>query len=171
MYALVYVEPRYIGAFIVLFWLGVSSGVRVPASPVSKSLVACVSIAMVVSLLMTVSLLTLRTATAYAVDRDVSWQVAEGLHRMGIYPGDKVACLGCYDSAYWARLARVHLIAEIPKVDDFWAADPAMKAQVLEVFAKTGAQVIVTHQVPRHAPTSGWQQIGHTNYYAYPVQH
>jgi hypothetical protein len=172
LYALVYIEPRYLGAFIVLFWLGVGSGVRVADAPTAKHLIACVSTAMVVSLLMTVSLLTLRALTASTVSWDVSWQVADGLHRIGIHPGDKVACIGDAATAYWARLARVHIVAEIPlpETGDFWAADPSVKGQVLEIFAKTGAQVIVTEQAPRHASASGWQQIGQTNHYAYPLQ-
>jgi hypothetical protein len=45
-----------------------------------------------------------------------------------------------------------------------------VKVQVLEIFAKTEAQVVVTEQVPRHTFASGWQQIGQTNHYAYPLQ-
>jgi hypothetical protein len=172
LYAFVYVEPRYLGAFMVLFWLGVGSGVRVPDAPAAKHLVACVSAAIAVSLLLTVSLLTLRTLTASSGGWDVSWQVAEGLHRMGLQPGDQVACIGDPATAYWARLARVRIVAEIPlpEAADFWAADPDVRVHLLEKFTQTGAQVVVTEQVPGPARARGWQQIGQTNHYAYPLQ-
>jgi hypothetical protein len=152
--------------------LGVGSGVRMPDAPAAKHLIACVSAAMVVSLLLTVSLLTLRTVTSSSGGWDVSWQVAEGLHQMGLQPGDQVACIGDSATAYWARLARVRIVAEIPlpEAGDFWAADPVVKVHVLEMFAKTGAQMVVTEQVPRPARASGWQQIGQTNHYAYPLR-
>ena len=46
MYALVHVELRYIGPFLVLLWMGVAFAVRLPDSPESKRLITRVIIAM-----------------------------------------------------------------------------------------------------------------------------
>jgi hypothetical protein len=180
IYAPVYIEPRYVGAYVVLIWMGVACGVRLPNSPESSRLVACMTIAMLTTLMIVIGSLT--APKAYSTARDllrgldasvhVQWQVADGLSQLGVQAGDKVAILGQGTpklDAHWARLARVRIVAEIPSPDVhyFWAADPMVKSQVIETFARTGAKVIVAEAVPRRISTAGWQRIGNTDYLAY----
>ena len=175
MYSLVHVELRYIGAFVVLLWMGVFSGLRLPDSRESRRLTACVSIALLLVMMIPIS--TSTAEKAYAAARDLmrkqdahaQWQAADGLNRMGVQPGDSVAFMGDPFDPYWARLARVRIVAEIPEgeVDDFWAADQMVKSQVIKTFAGAGAKAIVTTNVPDSASTSGWERIGNTDYYAY----
>ena len=75
--------------------------------------------------------------------------------------------IGHSPEAYWARLARVRIVAEIPEwgVENFWAADPDIKQRVLETFARTGAKVIIAERVPASPSTSAWQRIAQTDYY------
>jgi hypothetical protein len=103
----------------------------------------------------------------------LQYQVAEGLKRLGVQPGDKVASLGTSFSAYWARLARVQIIAEIKSGDvpTFWAADSLVKSQIIETFDATGAKVIVAENVPSPVYARGWQRIGNTGYFAYILSH
>lgn len=181
MYSLVHVEPRFIGAFVVLFWAGLFSGVVLPDSQESRRLVACVTLAMVTMMMIGIGVFTVRKA--YSTYRDltrgedtaghVHWQVADGLNRLGVQPGDQVAIIGWGSfMAPWARLARVRIVAEIPQAgefregDKFWRADHSVKAQVIKTFANTGANAIVA-LVPSSASTIGWQRIGNTDYYAY----
>ena len=73
-------------------------------------------------------------------------------------------------SHYWARLARVRIIAEILYPDDvqyFWTADPRLQAQAIRAFETTGAKAIVTEAPANFSPPAGWQQIGLTHFYAY----
>jgi hypothetical protein len=73
----------------------------------------------------------------------------------------------------WPRLARVRVAAEISTrtgsdVEKFWAGDAALKAQVIETFARTGARVIVAEGIPQWVSTAdGWQRVGATHYYLY----
>jgi hypothetical protein len=182
MYALVHVEPRYVGPFVVLLWVGVFCGVRLPDSHESIRLVACVIVAL--SLVTMVKIAAPTAQVMYESGRDLMrgrlasadmhWQVADGLSRMGIQPGDQVALIGLGGSSYWARLARVRIVAEIPQAEEaefqeahkFWAADDFVKSQVIKTFARTGAKVIVA-RAPRNASTTGWHRIGNTDYYAY----
>jgi hypothetical protein len=99
----------------------------------------------------------------------LQYQVAEGLNRMGVGPGDKVACFGNSFKAFWARLARVKIVAEIPatQVANFWAADNSIKSQVIKTFITTGAKVIVVEKVPSVVSTRDWKRIGSTSYHAY----
>jgi hypothetical protein len=101
------------------------------------------------------------------------WEVAQGLGRMGIRPGDKVAALGTSFEVYWARLARVRVVAEIPdgSVPEFWAADPTMKSKAIAVLFSTGAKAIVAADVPRTSGLVEWQSIGTTGFFVYSLSH
>jgi hypothetical protein len=182
MYSLVHALPRYVGPFVVLLWAGVFCGVRLPDSHESRRLVACVIVA--ISLVTIVKIAAPTAQVIYDSGRDliggrdawadVHWQVADSLSRMGIQPGDQVALIGLGGRAYWARLARVRIVAEIPQAeekefqeaDKFWGANDFVKSQVIKAFTRTGAKVIVA-RVPSDAFTTGWQRIGSTDYYAY----
>jgi len=183
MYSLVHIQPRYIAPFVVLLWAGILAGVRLPDSHESRRLVACVSVA--ISLVTIIKIVVPSAQVLYGRGRDlmrwqdassnVHWQVADGLSRMGIQPGDQVALIGLGSRSYWARLARVRIVAEIPQsedeeefqeADNLWAANDFVKSQVIKTFTRTGAKVIVA-RVPRYASTIGWQRIGNTDYYAY----
>ena len=107
--------------------------------------------------------------TGQAAAAHVHWQVADGLQRMGVRPGDKVAYIGRGFTffAFWARLARIQIITDLPARDDFWKAHSSLRNRVIEAFAKTGAKIIVADEVPRWATAEGWQRIGETSHYVY----
>ena len=99
------------------------------------------------------------------------WEIAKGLEKLGIKRGDKVATIG-YSvpySAYWARVAKVKIVAEIVRqdADKFWNKNEDVKRQIIKSFAKTGAKVIVTNQFPKYYPKGKWIQIGNSESYAY----
>ncbi len=97
------------------------------------------------------------------------------MKRMGVRPGDKVASLmySNKDNVYWARLARVQIVAEIfsdsfrTDEKDFWMVDEAVKSRIIETFAKAGANIIVANDVPPWATAEGWRRIGNTDHYVY----
>ena len=64
---------------------------------------------------------------------------------MGIPPGARVGSIGTGLSAYWAHLAGVQIIAEVPERDQtsFSSADPARKEEALRKF--DGALMMVSH--------------------------
>ncbi len=189
MYSLVHVEGRYIGSFIVLLFVGLFSSVRLAEWQGARRLVACVTIIIVAMFGLTVGLSSARAA--YVTMRDVikeespymNWQVAEGLKRMGVQPGDKVAVLNTSigppgylgnirssDNMRWARLARLQIVAEVYSREDknnFWKVDDAAKQQVIGAFAQAGAKMIVDDEVPDWAAAEGWQRIGNTDHYVH----
>jgi hypothetical protein len=95
------------------------------------------------------------------------WEVARGLQAIGIRPGSQVGMLGGAPGAYWARLAGVRIIAEVPHPDQgrFWAASPATQQEVLSKFAAAGATIVITCLPPQPASMQGWQQLPRTNCY------
>ena len=180
MYMPVYFEPRYIGAFVVLFWLGIAFAVRLPESQESTRLVSSVTAAMVTVMLIIVGVATAPKAsgTSYEVLRGVDpsahvdWQVSEGLRQMGLQPGEKVGVIGEASPAFyahWARLARARIVAEIVSKDanEFFWAEPAVRSRTTETFARAGARVIIANSLSSRLIAEGWQRIGETNRFAY----
>ena len=96
-------------------------------------------------------------------------EVAEALQRLGMQPGDKVAVIGYAFDSFWARLARVKIVAEMLDKDAeaFWLGDASLHAKVVQAFARTGAKAIVAENVPSYASLAGWRQVGNSNYYVH----
>jgi 4-amino-4-deoxy-L-arabinose transferase-like glycosyltransferase len=181
MFSLVNLETRYIAPFMLIFWMGLLSLVRLPDTREMRRLMRFVTVAML-------AVLTITTAPSIIKDAIKSLapasrahpEVAAELSRMGVRPGDKVAMVGDSFRAYWARLARARIVAEIPSrgpygeitagdEDKFWRADDAIKSQVFEALAKAGAVMVVTDNVPPLVAAQGWQKLGNTRYYAHPL--
>jgi hypothetical protein len=146
--------------------LGAFAALSLPASPVAGRLLRGAAY-----LVCAVAL----ALTAHRMAQGVKWyiqDVAEGaqrpvavaLRRRYASDGDAVGVIGVRYGFYWARLARVRVIAAIPASEaaSFWWADATTRNRVLGAFAATGAKVLVTDNAPGPAPPPGWQQIEHT---------
>jgi len=95
-------------------------------------------------------------------------EVAHELNDEGIVPGDRVAFVGfALPDHYWAHLAGVSIVAEVfhGDVESFWGAGPELKAQVLSLFAKSGAKAVIARDVPPMFFADGWRQVTGTNYF------
>jgi hypothetical protein len=186
LYSLVLVEKRYIGPVVVLIWLSLFSGIRLKENGSANRLFTSVVLAMTVTSMVIITATSL--VPAYATARDILkredgstpiyWQVADGLSAMGVKPGDQVGFIGEGFAAgsYWARLAKIQIIAEItsgsnfaPKqdVEKFWNGTAATKSAVFEAFSKTGAKAIIADREPPGDSLVGWQRIGNTDHYIY----
>jgi len=186
LYAFVHVETRYIGPFVVITWLVLFSGIRLRREVVSTRIMSSVVVAMAAASM--VVIIAKSMAPAYSTLRDLVrseeasttpyWRVADGLGHMGVQPGDHVGFIGYGFAAgsFWARLAKVQIIADIgtgtefvpkPDVDKFWHAPDDVKRQVIEAFARTGAKAIVANYVPFGHSDPGWRRIGDTDHFVY----
>ena len=180
-YGLVYVEGRYVGVFVVLLWSDLLAGVRLPDSQTSRKWVSCVSLAMVLFMLAEIVSFNLEGAGALARRSDAiqqakgkdsaSWpgEVAEELQKVGIRPGDKVAIIGDAFVAFWARLARVQIVAEMFgwEADPFWLGDSETQQSVIRAFTSSGARAIVADSVPDRTSLAGWRRLGSTGHFVY----
>jgi hypothetical protein len=175
MYALVSPgEPRYSVPFLVLIWLGLFGACRLPKGPDHQRLIAAVVLAVVISVAIPVGYSTTRAvAKGFQpfISQDQSahpqWEITDGLHQIGIRPGEQVAYLRNSYRVDWARLARVKIISEIPPSDvmQFWSANEREKSEVIETLFSTGARAIIA-ETPLDVPVKGWKRIGQTEYYA-----
>ena len=177
IYLLVSVQGRYVGSFIVLFWLALFSAVRLNNTPESQRLLKTITIALIVSIVFTVvassSREIVRSVGQLVGGEDPSaheqWQVAEGLREKGVAPGQQVAFIGDSHRAFWAHLLGLQIISEIrrDKVTQFWESDPAVQSQLIDAFARTGVKAVVAEKPPASTDLSGWQRLRDTHYYVY----
>jgi hypothetical protein len=185
LYSLVYVEGRYVAVFIVLLWGDLLSNLSLPRGQLYNKLGSAASLLIVLSLLGNLAVQNLEgfnslvARHAQQVDEQVvpppTWpgEVAEELLRLGIRHGNRVAVIGYAFDSYWARLARVKIVAEMLdwEADPFWLGDAASQARVIQAFARTGARAIIAEHVPAYAHLDGWRQVGNSNYYIYRIDH
>ena len=168
LYALVYVESRFVAPFFVLIWMSLFSGLKFPKTQTAQILTRCLTMAMVVTLGAGIVWLTGRSLfRALAPEPFVDWEVAEGLHEMGIQPGDGVASIGWGIYGYWAHLAGVRIVAEVPPdgAASYWSSSPNVQSEVLADFAMAGARVVVIGEKPPSWLDPNWREIGHTDYF------
>ncbi len=102
---------------------------------------------------------------------------AAALDKLGLQPGDKVACMGdlaCYTDFYWARLAGAQILGEVETPGeanpvDVWTGIPNKEA-VTGPLAKMGLRYIVSLFPNNAQKPGGWVQLGHSNFFAFPLQ-
>ena len=173
MYAFVHVETRYIGAFAVVMWLGLFSGLRLPAQQQSRRLLDATAMTLtgiILTMIVFSTVAELKREVEPTFDAASQWKRAESLQQIGLRPGDSVGVIGSAQGATrWARLARVKIVAEIPwtEAEEFWFADDITRSQIIETFANAGVKAIVADKVPRGVSTTGWQKLGSRSDYAY----
>ena len=172
MYFLVTVEHRYVSPFVILLWAAVLSAIRLPDSRELEKLLSYVALAGVVTLSFS-TFEPIGTRFYELGERSVNgnWEIADGLAELGIEPGDRVMSLGDAYDAYWARLAKVKIVAEVPTsaVIEFWGSGPSVQSQVMAICNSLGARAIVASDYPKGSPQPGWHKLGDTGFYAYPL--
>lgn len=166
-YALVHVENRFLGAYIVLLWMALLWAVELPSSIARNKLVHYLLIAMAISCLLSTA------GDEYRLRRDSAdytaaphLKVAAQLEAAGVHPGDQIAVIGRANWAYYAQFARIKIIAEIMDEDTaaFWTSSPAVRNEIYAAFAGTGATALVTRP-PLESLDPGWIKLGNTPYY------
>jgi len=93
------------------------------------------------------------------------WQLARALQNVGLTPGTRVATLGSPDRhEFWARLAKVQIIAEVPNERSFWTTSPAVRELVLQLLARSGASAVVSPATPAAGVDDRWHVVQGTGY-------
>jgi len=165
-YALVHVENRFLGAYIVLLWMALLWGIKLPSSIAKNKLVHYLLIAMAVSCLLSTA------GDAYRLNRDwISYsaaphlKVASQLEAAGLHAGDQIAVIGSGNWDYYAQFARLKIISELDQdAPIFWTSSPELRNEIYIAFAGTGAKAIVTRP-PVTSLDPGWIKLGDTPYY------
>ncbi len=172
LYALVYVEPRYVAASVVVLMLCLfcflefgkeSNPLRSPHA-VMVAFSICVALSLATAFRGTINEAG-RILTGTGSPNE-SWSIAAQARNAGLMPGQKVAFIGRGFDAYWARLARVQIAMEIPETNSarFWASNEADRTKALGAFAAHGAEAVVANGVPEGSADASWQRLGYSSF-------
>jgi len=69
--------------------------------------------------------------------------------------------------AFFARLARLRIIAEIPDGEQFCHADSSTQVAVINAIWKSGAKAVVAERIVPGASLDGWQRIGTSRHFIF----
>ena len=173
IYLLVNVESRYVASFAALLWIlpvaaaqGLQS--RGPVRWLDRAVLACAA-----CLVIPVTLHAVADAWESRNVTNAHPEVAARLRALGLRPGDRVANigiergekLGSSFEAFWAYLAQVQIVAEIPDGRDFLCADKRTAERVYADLAQVGARAAVTMAMPSRWCSAGWRKVEGTAYY------
>jgi hypothetical protein len=184
LYGLVLVSGRYLGVFVLLFWADILANIRLVDKSNNRSWIKRLSTIATLGLWISIVLFNLEGVNrlnpsiqsnigdpiALAPARPL--EVAQALQQYGVNEGDKVAIIGYGFDSFWARLARVKIVAEMldRQATDFWLGTEVLQQEVLRAFASTEAKVIVAENVPVYAKMDGWTRIENSNFYIYQLE-
>jgi hypothetical protein len=173
-YSLILIETRYLSGFLVILWLALFRSISIPRSVYLRTFVWCITFAVV----LTIGVRVLRTAVVegghvLGKQTNIYWELAERLHQLGVHPGDRVASIGMSWDDYWAHLAGVTIIAEIPEsgAGTYWVSDPDVKATVFKIFSQFGAKAVISNRVPMYTSPPGWTKIDDSEFFVRQVDH
>lgn len=89
-------------------------------------------------------------------------RIARDLESHGVVPGTPIALVGPHAESYWARTARLNIVANVPRqqAPAFWTLSPRGRDSLLAVFATAGARVAIASMGPEGAqPDSSWRPV------------
>jgi hypothetical protein len=185
MFALVHVEPRYLAGWLIMLFSGCICASLLPNDAGIRREVERMAVALLIiagaSLISQASKEALRPD--YAAGRTPNHAlIADFLLHRGLHPGDRVAVIGYGTEAYWAHLARLRVIAEIPPhitahqthpAFDFWESGHEQQQKALTIIEQTGAKAVIAGSqisplgsVPSLVPPP-WKKIDGTDFCAY----
>jgi hypothetical protein len=170
IYALLHVEYRYVAPFIVILFLSMFAGTRLPPERSILRGISGVLMATAVVLMIPLGIQTAQRVAAELRHEQTSQtllisRTTEALQDAGVKPGTQVATIGGLLHPYWARMLGLRIIAEVPfdQRMTFWFGGADVRRRVLSAIHQTGASVVVAENVPGVTDTSGWNHVEGTD--------
>jgi hypothetical protein len=169
MYVAIFVDARYVAAFLTLFCVGVLVGFPIPVAA-GRKIVQLVVIAIVVVLLYPI-LLDAYFSYKQRPQSEVDFQAAQALTSLGLRPGDSVARISPFVFDFGAeRILRVQIVAEVDHMHakDFWTSPLQTQHDLLQAFASRGVKAVIATRPRLSAENqSQWSRLGATQYWVW----
>ena len=169
MFSLVLVETRYVASFLVIVGMSCLGGIRLLPSVRTRHIMLGLAAGVAaVSLFSAANFAKRNIYSSVFKPRHQQWEIAQALMQRGILPGDTVATIIDHrEGDYWARLAQVKIIEEIPleEISKLVSLDAESHAHLVQVLQKPGAKAIVTAPAPPAGTGFHWERLGSTEYY------
>jgi hypothetical protein len=180
LYGAVLVEDRYVGVFVLLFWADILANVRISNTDSNRLWLRSLSVVAALGILINIAMFNLDGFGRLRSSMEISvagqsapparpLAVAQALQNLGVRPGEQVGVIGYAYDSFWARLARVRIVAELLENDaeDLWYADDDHWRSVLRAFSDAGVSAVIAEYVPDDVRLDDWHRVENTNYYIY----
>jgi hypothetical protein len=161
MFALVHVEGRFLGGLLVLFWLAVYGALALRSDgQITVAVCATVLGTVMIPLAFHVARLGTYIPGELLHPRPSECQIAaSGLRNLGLQDGSRVAVVGTVDNAYYARCARLRVIAQIPNQQEFWRMSAPELRAAEERLTSVGVEALVAANRPNSPAVAAWKDV------------
>lgn len=172
LYSSFNVESRFLAAFLIILWGCLFCSIVTNQSEMTQKLVWCLTLSVVITAGIRLSdFVVVKAGHVIHGQENAYGAVAADLRRKGVRPGDHVAAVGEGSDAYWARLAGVQIVAEVPSMADEnpWPTDEAARTRIFGILRDIGVKAIVGYTLRRSNWPPDWQQVGKTEFFLHDV--
>jgi hypothetical protein len=171
VYLPVFFEPRYQGAAILFLWVA-AYGLLVDRKALRYQQVVLFA----VGLSLCAPVLRdawdrpryIRQILAGRAHPDQTLRAAAQLRSAGLRPGDAIATVGYSFDAGYARVAGLHIVAQVREADEWWKVAPPARETIEDAIRKTGARALVAFKQPGLCLCPGWILVGDSGYFIRP---
>ncbi|HEY6392970.1 MAG TPA: hypothetical protein VIX89_16935 [Bryobacteraceae bacterium] len=162
MYALEFTEYRYAAPFLIVFWLAAYWAVlKRDGMPEWIVLVVVAGLVLVPRVTEAASQYRLLSGPRGESEHVVA---ARNLEAMGIRAGDQIATVGAPFVDFYARIARLRVVAQISDGAAFWKLPRPQVEAIESALATAGARVLVAGDRPAAFQERSWRQIPGTRF-------
>jgi len=173
-YSLLHSEARLIGFWIALGSIGLLTGITLDAryERIGRGVVQLISVISVISVITYVIDQSFSSRPDRGLNaRDIQTEVAAAVRRLGIRAGDRVGLIGDESDIYWARLAGVQVVAQIPLTDApaYWFSSEGARDDINRWIGMAGAVALVASWTSPPAPIEGWTPVPGSRYSIFPL--
>jgi hypothetical protein len=170
MFSLVLVETHYVASFLVIIVMSCLGGIRLlPSMRTRRILIGLALGSAAVALFGAAMIAKQNLYSSTFKPRHKQWEIAQVLTQQEIRPGDGVATIIDHrEGDYWARLARVKIIEEIPleEMQKLVSLDAGSQTRLVRVLQGPGAKAIATAPAPPEGTGFRWERLGNTEYFS-----
>ena len=162
VYALFTTEVRYVAPWLILFWVAAYSSLWA-RNRIGERLGLFVLAAVII----TPRLFELsQAASVLAKPRDMPMdvRVAQELDTYGVHQGDSVAIVGTGFDHYYARIARVRIVAQVTNGQELWSRPRSTAERVERSLAGSGAKALIARFRPAAFQKFDWHAVPNTPY-------
>lgn len=162
IYALLVTEVRYIAPWLTLLFVGACSAVWARNRIAERLLLILLAVVIVGPRLIELSKAASGLAKSRVTSMDV--RVAQELNAYGIRAGDPVAIVGTGFDHYYARIARVRIVAQVTNGRDLWTRSQTSAQGVERALAELGAKALIARFRPAAFQRWDWHVVPDTPY-------